>query len=66
MKSIDRTEKANLGGIVKHRRLILPQLGGPGVAAHEVKNRTGFKVDYGPVRAADRPGNPVVVRELSR
>ena len=50
-----RIEQANLGGIVKHRRLILPQLGAPGVAAHEVKKRTRFKVDYGPVRAADLP-----------
>jgi len=50
-----RIEQANLGGLVKHRRLILPQLGAPGVAAHEVKKRTRFKVDYGPVRAADLP-----------
>jgi hypothetical protein len=50
-----RIEQANLGGIIKHRRLILPQLGAPGVAAHEVKKRTRFKVDYGPVRAADLP-----------
>jgi hypothetical protein len=50
-----RIEQANLGGIIKHRRLILPQLGAPGVASHEVKKRTRFKVDYGPVRAADLP-----------
>jgi len=50
-----RIEQANLGEIIKHRRLILPQLGAPGVAAHEVKKRTRFKVDYGPVRAADLP-----------
>lgn len=45
-----------LGEVVRHRRLILPQLGAPGVAAHEVKKRTGFLVEYGPVRAADLPG----------
>ncbi|MEW5816269.1 MAG: hypothetical protein AB1798_12840 [Spirochaetota bacterium] len=28
-------------------------LGSPGVAGHEVKRRTGFKVIYGPVRATD-------------
>jgi hypothetical protein len=39
--------------VVAHRKLILPQLGAPGVAAHEVKKRTGFGVEYGPVRAAD-------------
>jgi hypothetical protein len=52
---VHRIEEANLGEIVKHRRLIVPQLGAPGVAAHEVKKRTKFKVDYGPVRAADLP-----------
>jgi hypothetical protein len=44
-----------LGEVVQHRKLILPQLGAPGVAAHEVKKRTGFGVEYGPVRAADLP-----------
>ena len=44
-----------LGEVVNHRKLILPQLGAPGVAAHEVKKRTGFWVEYGPVRAADLP-----------
>jgi acetyl-CoA decarbonylase/synthase complex subunit gamma len=38
--------------VVSHRRVILPQLGAPGVAAHEVKHRSGFKVMYGPVQAA--------------
>ena len=38
---------------VTHRRLILPQLGAPGVAAHEVRKQTGFAVAYGPVYAAD-------------
>jgi hypothetical protein len=33
----------------------LPQLGAPGVSAHEVQKETGFKVDYGPVRAEDLP-----------
>ncbi|CAG1017433.1 partial Corrinoid/iron-sulfur protein large subunit, partial [Burkholderiaceae bacterium] len=42
-----------LFNIVSHRRLILPQLGGPGVAAHEVKRQTGFRVMFGPVKAAD-------------
>lgn len=41
--------------VVNHRTLILPQLGAPGVAYQEVKKRTGFKVEYGPVRAADLP-----------
>ena len=40
---------------VSHRRVILPQLGAPGVAAHEVRKRTGFRVLYGPVEARDIP-----------
>jgi len=39
--------------VVSHRTLIVPQLGAPGVAAHEVKKQSGFKVVYGPVRARD-------------
>jgi len=52
---VHRAEASDLYNVVSHRRLILPQLGAPGVAAHEVKKRTGFKVDYGPVRATDIP-----------
>jgi hypothetical protein len=50
-----RVIASRLGEVVLHRKLILPQLGAPGVAAHEVKKRTGFWVEYGPVRAADLP-----------
>ncbi len=53
---VSRIEAAGLHDVVAHRRLILPQLGATGVAAHEVKKRSGFKVEYGPVRAADLPG----------
>jgi hypothetical protein len=52
---VRRIESTGLGEVVSHRKLILPQLGAPGVAAHEVKKRTGFKVEYGPVRAPDLP-----------
>lgn len=45
-----------LFSVVSHRRIILPQLGAPGVAAHEVKRQTGFRVIYGPVRATDLKG----------
>jgi hypothetical protein len=41
--------------LVKHRDIILPQLGATGVAAHTVKAFTRFTVHYGPVRAADIP-----------
>ncbi len=52
---VQRVEATRLKEVVKHRKLILPQLGAPGVAAHEVKQRSGFWVEYGPVRAADLP-----------
>ena len=52
---VHRIEATQLNTVVRHRVLILPQLGAPGVAAHEVKKRSGFKVEYGPVRAADLP-----------
>jgi hypothetical protein len=50
---IKRMEMTSLDTIVQHRRIILPQLGAPGVAAYKVKEKTGFTVVYGPVRAAD-------------
>ncbi len=50
-----RVESCKLSELVSHRELIVPQLGAPGVAAHEVTKRTGFKVVYGPVRASELP-----------
>ena len=50
-----RVQTTKLTDIVSHRRLIVPQLGAVGVAAHEVKAQCGFTVRYGPVRAADLP-----------
>ena len=50
---INRIKVAELDKIVHHKRIILPQLGGVGVAAHTVKKVTGFHVFYGPVRASD-------------
>lgn len=52
---IHRMNKTELNAIVSHRRLILPQLGAPGIAAHEVTQSTGFQVIYGPVLAKDIP-----------
>jgi acetyl-CoA decarbonylase/synthase complex subunit gamma len=48
-----RIRAHKLDQIVSHHKIILPQLGATGVSAHEVKNKTGFNVIYGPVRAAD-------------
>jgi hypothetical protein len=50
---VKRIKSVSLEKVVNHRRLILPQLGATGVAAHKVKEETGFSVHYGPVRASD-------------
>ena len=50
---VNRIKLTSLERIVSHKRLILPQLGATGVAAHKVKEETGFNVHYGPVRASD-------------
>lgn len=47
--------KCRLSRLVKHKRLIVPQLGAPGVSAYKVKQKTGFDVVFGPVRAEDIP-----------
>jgi hypothetical protein len=52
---VGRVRANRLGEIVSHRALVIPQLGAPGIAAHQVKNRCGFRVVYGPVRASDLP-----------
>lgn len=52
---VRRTAQVRLAEVVEHRRLILPQLGAPGVSAHKVKQLSGFQVVYGPVRAEDLP-----------
>jgi acetyl-CoA decarbonylase/synthase complex subunit gamma len=52
---VRRVEFSDIAAVVSHRRLIVPQLGAPGVAAHEVRERTGFKVFYGPVELKDIP-----------
>lgn len=50
-----RVRESGLANVVSHRTLIVPQLGAPGVAAHDVKAFTGFRVVWGPVRAKDIP-----------
>ena len=52
---IHRIEVTRLSEVVEHRRLIVPQLGAVGVAAHAVKEHTGFAVHYGPVNVRDLP-----------
>ena len=50
---INRIEASELSKYVTHKKLVLPQLGATGVSAHEVKLRSGFDVNYGPIRAED-------------
>ena len=50
---VRQVQSAGLSEIVSHRKLVVPQLGAPGIAAHEVRRICGFKVVYGPVRARD-------------
>jgi acetyl-CoA decarbonylase/synthase complex subunit gamma len=50
---VRRIEQTHLEDLVSHRKLLLPQLGAAGVAAHEVKRRSGFSAVYGPIRATD-------------
>jgi hypothetical protein len=52
---INRIKCTNLETIVRHKNLILPQLGAPGVSAHEVTKATGFRIAYGPIIARDIP-----------
>ncbi|MDD1687299.1 mercury methylation corrinoid protein HgcA [Methanoregula sp.] len=48
-------ESTGLSGIVSHRKIIVPQLGAPGISWPEVIRRTKFLVEFGPVRARDLP-----------
>jgi hypothetical protein len=52
---VSRVKSSGLAQVVSHAVLVLPQLGATGVAAHEVHRATGFRVTWGPVRAADLP-----------
>ena len=52
---VKRITWSGLTNIVRHRTVIVPQLGAPGISAHEVQSRSGFKVEFGPVRASDLP-----------
>ena len=52
---VRRIGSTGLANLVRHRRLILPQLSAPGVSWPDVVRRSGFLVEYGPVRARDLP-----------
>ncbi len=48
-------EQYQIAELVSHRELILPQLGAPGICAHEIQKISGFRVIYGPILARDIP-----------
>ena len=48
-----RLASERVSEVVSHHRLVVPQLGATGVSAHELRDRTGWRVAYGPVRAED-------------
>lgn len=52
---IGRIANVRLAEVVSRRRVIVPQLGATGIAAHEVRQHARFAVVYGPVRAEDIP-----------
>jgi hypothetical protein len=52
---VSRIESSGLPQLVSHRRLIVPQLAAPGVAAHRVRELSGFKIRFGPIRSKDLP-----------
>jgi len=66
---VRRVTESGLAGVVSHRRLILPILGAPGVAAHQVAQRCGFSISYATIRAVDLPeylDNGMVTTEAMR
>jgi hypothetical protein len=52
---VSRIQSTGLPEQVSHRKIIVPQLGAPGISWTEVMRRSHFLVEYGPVRAADLP-----------
>jgi CO dehydrogenase/acetyl-CoA synthase delta subunit len=50
---INRIKESELENYVTQRKLVLPQLGAPGINPVTVKEKTGFSVLYGPVEASD-------------
>jgi len=46
---------SRIGKLVKHRRLILPQLSATGINIFELRKRSGWSAVFGPIRAEDIP-----------
>jgi hypothetical protein len=52
---VERIAATSLGMVVRHRKLMLPQLSASGVSAFEVKRLSGFTIEFGPIMASDIP-----------
>lgn len=52
---VEKIARTGLSSVVRHRTLIVPQLGAPGISAHQVQRESGFRVEYGPIRAQELP-----------
>ena len=52
---VSRIHSTGIPAIVRHRKIIVPQLGAPGISWPDVMRRSQFLVEYGPVRASDLP-----------
>ena len=50
---VRKITETRLESVVDHKKIIVPQLGAPGISWPEVMRRSGFSVEYGPVRARD-------------
>jgi hypothetical protein len=52
---VRRIAVTGLATVVSHKKIIVPQLGAPGISWPEVMRKSKFLVEYGPVRAKDLP-----------
>jgi len=50
---VQRAGQTRIKDLVRHKRLILPQLAATGVSALRVKKEAGFEILWGPVKARD-------------
>jgi hypothetical protein len=50
---VHRIQQSRLSTVVRHNKIILPQLAATGVSAVSVKKESGFEVLWGPIQARD-------------
>lgn len=53
---ISKIHQSGIADIVRHKKIIVPQLGAPGINSPHVKRITDFRVLFGPVQASDIKG----------